>query len=107
MSSFKLSGTVFRLFKWLPLNIDDDIANVEDKIEKGTFVAIPLTFGNVIDFAIFVFKLINFNLKPVKHKGTDYTNEWTRIDYVEFFNNFVPKLKCPDFELDDRRGRGM
>lgn len=71
---------IFRLFKWMPLNIDDDIANVEDKIEKGTFVSIPLTFGNVIDFAIFVFKLVNYNLKPVNTNGTDYTNEWTRID---------------------------
>jgi len=97
----------FRLYNWLPLDIDEDISQVEDKIESGTFPKIPLRFGNVIDYAIFVFKLVKYNLKPINSNGGDYTNVWSRIDYVEFFNNFVPKMKCPDFELDDRRGRGM
>jgi len=39
----------FRLYNWLPLDINDDISHVEDKIEKGTFPDIPLKFGNVID----------------------------------------------------------
>lgn len=97
----------FRLFDWLPLDIDRDISEIEDKIDADKFPEILLTFGNVIDFAIFAFKLVNYNLKPITSKGADFTNLWSRVDYVEFFNNFVPKMKCPDFELDDRKGRGM
>jgi len=53
---------------------------MEEKVSNNLYPEIRLTFGNVIDYAIFLQKLISRTLPNLTSKGIDFSREWNRFD---------------------------
>lgn len=78
---------------------------MEEKVSNNEYPEIRFIFGNAIDYAIFLQRLVERSLPSLTSKGADYSREWSRQDYIQFFNTFIPIVKCKNFELNDKQTR--